>query len=414
MSPELPRRIAFTLGALLVYRLGTFIPLPGVDLSSWGPVLDANRGGILGMANASAGDAIGRLSIFSLSIAPYLSAAIMIQLVSMVSSRLSGISKRGASGRRTIARCTIGLTLILAAFQAFGVASGLQGIPNLVSNPGGLFLVSTTATLVGGVIFLIWLSEQITAHGIGNGIALLLCAGIVTGVPRAVASTLELGRQGVLSVELISLLAVLWVGLIGLIVFVERARRRVPVEFSQQDLGGRLLRPGPSHLSLKLNSAGLVPAIVAPWIFFLPLLIVELAFGPTPWMTAAAAQIAPGRPAHMILLPFVLVIIALVYTAFVVDPDHAAESLKKYGGAIAGVEPGEPTAAHIDRVVSYTTAVGAAYLAVVFLIPEALIVYANVPYYFGGASALIVVCAVLDIESQVRGKSLTGRGGEYS
>jgi preprotein translocase subunit SecY len=413
MTLELARRIAFTLGALLVYRLGTFVPLPGVDLSLWEQLFDANSGGTLGMAAASSGGAIARLSIFSLGVMPYISAAIIIQLMSMVSSTLSGLTKRGASGRRSVARYTLGVALILTAFQGHGIASGLQHIPNLVNDPSGLFRVATTATLVGGAVLLVWLGEQITAHGIGNGLALLLCAGIVVDVPKAIASTLELGRQGVLSFELISALAVLSVALIGLIVFMERARRRVAVEFSERKLGDRVLPSKRSHLALKLNHAGLIPAALAPWFFFLPLTIAGLVFGPTAWLSSVAVAIAPGHPARMILLPLVIVIFAFVYTAYVVDPERTAESLKRYGGAIPGIEPGEPTAIHVDQVVSSLTVVGAAYLAAVFLIPEALIVYANVPYYFSGASALIVVCAVLDIESQVRGESLTERGSEY-
>jgi preprotein translocase subunit SecY len=414
MTPDLTRRVAFTLGALLVYRLGNFIPLPGIDLSLWGNLANDNAGGILGMAYASPGGPISRLSIFSLGVMPYITAAIIIQLVSMVSSRLSALPRRGAIGRRSITRYTIGLALVLTAFQAFGIASGLQRVAHVVENPGTLFLVSTTATLTGGSIFLIWLSEQITARGIGNGLALLLATGIVMAVPPEIAGTLALGRQGVLSVGLILLLAVLWVAMIASMVFVERARRHVAVEFAAGRPEDGSLRAEPSHLSLKPNSAGLVPAIVAPWFIFLPLTITGLAAGPTPWLTSLAAQITPGRPAHMILSTVVIVLLAFVYTAFVVDPESSAASLGRLGGRIPGVRPGEPTAAHIDRIVTCTAALGAVYLVAVLLIPEALVAYASAPYYFGGASALIVVCAVMDIESQVRGNSLTGRGGEYS
>jgi preprotein translocase subunit SecY len=393
MTPELPRRIVFTLGALLVYRLGTYIPLPGIT-----PPPGVGRSG---------------LSIFSLGILPYLSAAIFIQLGSMVSSKLSALARGGVSGRRKIARLTIGLAMFLTAFQAFGIASSLQDIPNIVSNPGGLFVLSTTVTLTGGTIFLIWLSEQITARGIGNGLALILFAGVAADMPRAVAALVELTRQGVLSVERVSLLAVLWVALIGLVVFVELARRRVPVEFSARKLGDRSLPAHSTQLSLKVNSAGLIPSIVAAWLLFLPLTLAGLVFGWTsPWMAAAYAQIAPGHLGHAILSSIAIVILAFIYTAYVIDPENAADSLKKLGGVIPGIEPGEPTAEHLDRVVSYTTCIGAVYLAAVLLIPEVLVAYLQAPFYLGGTSVLIVVCTVLDIETQVRGQSLTESGGE--
>jgi preprotein translocase subunit SecY len=388
MNSELARRIAFTLGALLVYRLGSYIPLPGVN------VLDA------------------RLSIFSLGILPYLSAAIFIQLASMVSSRISALSRGGETGRRKIARWTVGLTMFLTAFQAFGIASKLQDIPNLVSDPGGLFVLSTTVTLTGGTIFLIWLSEQISARGIGNGLALILFASVAAGMPRAVANLLELGRQGVVSSGAILLLAILCVVLVGLVVFVELARRRVPVEFSGRNLGYRSLPAQSTHLSLKLNSAGLIPTVVATWLLFLPLSLAGVVFGWTsPWLMAAYGLIQPGHLGHMVLSSIAIIILAFIYTAHVTDPENAADSLTRFGGVVPGIEPGEATAEHLDGVVSYTTCIGAVYLAMVFLIPEVLTAYVQVPFYLGGASVLVVVCTFLDIETQVRGQSLTEPGG---
>jgi preprotein translocase subunit SecY len=389
MKSELARRIVFTLGAFLVYRLGSYIPLPGISPL---PGVSGNR-----------------LSIFSLGILPYLSAAIFIQLLSMVSSKLRALPRAGEAGRRKIARYTIGLAIILTAFQAFGIASGLQGIPNLVSDPGGLFVLSTTVTLTGGTMFLIWLSDQITVRGIGNGLALMLFAGVAADMPRVVASMVELVRRGA------SLLVILWVALVGLVVFVELARRRVPVEFAGRKRGDRFVLAQPTHLSLKLNSAGLIPTVVAAWLLFLPLTLAGLVFGWTsPWMAAAYVQIAPGHLGHAILSSIAIIILAFVYTAHVIDPENAADSLKKLGGVIPGIEPGEPTAEHLDRVVSYTTCVGAAYLAAIVLIPEMLTAYSQAPFYLGGTSVLIVVCTVLDIETQVRGRSLTEPGGVYS
>jgi preprotein translocase subunit SecY len=391
MTSELARRIAFTLGALFVYRLGTYIPLPGIDPS------------------------VGRSSIFALNIIPYLSVAILIQLVSMVSSRLNALVGRGDSGRRIIARYTFGLTLLLTAFQAYGIASGLQEVPNAVSDPGALFLLSTTTTLLGGTIFLIWLSEQITTRGIGNGLAWILFTGVAAEMPNILASLLELSRQGILSTGHLLLLVILSVAVVGLVVFVELARRRVPVEFAARKSGLRPIPSQQSYLSIKLNSAGLIPTVVAPWLIFLPLILIGFAFGQkSPWVAAAFKQMEFGHPGHMAVNFIAIAILAFIYTSFVVDPERAAVSLRTYGGAIPGIASGEATAEYLDRVVSRTTAIGTAYLAAIFLLPEALIIWANVPYYFGGASVLIVVCTVLDIEAQVRGMSLTGRGGEYA
>jgi preprotein translocase subunit SecY len=402
MKSELASRIVFTLGALLVYRLGTYIPLPGVGGS--GPQIP----GVTVVTGY-------RFSIFSLWIMPYLSAAILIQLVSMVSSKLSALPRGGEAGRRKIARYTIVLAVFLTAFQAFGMASGLQRIPNFVNEPGGLFLLSTTVTLTGGTIFLIWLSEQITARGVGNGLALLLFAGVAVEMPHAIATMVELTRQGTLSVERTSLLAILWVALVGLVVFVELARRRVPVEFASRKVGDRLLPVQSTNLSLKLNGAGLMPTVVAPWLYLLPLTVVGLVLDQTsPWLAAVYGLVPQYHLGRVILSSVAIFILAFVYTSFVVDPEHAADSLKKHGAVIPGIEPGEPTAAHLDRVVSYTTCIGAVYLAAVFLIPELLLTYSQAPFYLGGASVLIAVCTVLDIETQVRGGSLTEPGGVYS
>jgi preprotein translocase subunit SecY len=402
MKSGLARRIVFTLGALLVYRLGSYIPLPGIN---------APGSQTPGVTIVSA----SRFSIFSLGIWFYLSAAILIQLVSMVSSKLGALPSSGEAGRRKIARYTIVLAMILTAFQAFGMASGLQGIPNFVNEPGRLFLLSTTVTLTGGTIFLVWLSEQITARGIGNGLALILFAGVAAEMPHAVAGLVEYIRQGMLSAERVALLVILWVALVGLVVFVELARRRVPVEFASRKLGDRLLPAQSTHLSLKLNCAGLMPTVVAPWLYLLPLTIAGLVFDHTsPRLMALYRLFQEYHMDRVILTSVAIVIIAFVYTAFVVDPQQAADSLKKYGGVIPEIEPGEATAAHLDRVVSYTTCIGAVYLGAVFLIPELLLTYGQAPFYLGGASVLVVVCTVLDIETQVRGRSLTKPGGVSS
>jgi preprotein translocase subunit SecY len=397
MKIELVRRIAITIGALLIFRLGSHIPVTGSSTQS----------GLL-----SSG-AIDRISIFALTLIPYLSAAIFVRLVSMVWGRLSALERSGEAGRRKLARITLVLTLVLASFQAFGIASAMQDIPGLVDEPGAWFVLSATASMAGGVFFMVWLSEQITRHGIGNGIALILSVNILVSLPAEVASAIELLRQGAVSGNLVLFNAILWVALVAVIVLVEGARRNVPVQYGVRQVGKRLFAPRVSVLPIKLNSAGfLIPVTVTPWIFYLPLALATFVFGRTPWLAATYEHIQFGRPAHIILGSIVVFVLAFIYTAYVLDPEHAAETLQKQGGAMAGVEPGEPTADHLDRVVSLTTVVGAVYLVAVSLIPEALIAAGvALPYKIGGASALIVVCTILDIRTQVRDVSLTDPGG---
>jgi preprotein translocase subunit SecY len=399
MKSELARRIVFTLGALLIYRLGTYIPLPGIKTYA---------------QLSGAGGSVASASIFAVGILPYFSAAILIQLVSMVSSKLSALTKGGEAERRKIARYAFGLAILLAAFQAFGIASALQNIPNFVSDPGGLFLLSTTVSLTGGTVFLIWLSEQITLRGIGNGLAWLLFVGVAAQMPRSIASMIVQTNEGALSSPRASLLAILWVALVGLVVFVELARRRVPVEFASRKLGDRSLPVQSTHLSFKLNSAGLLPIAVAPWLFLLPLTLLNLAFDQkSPWLAAAYGLISQNHIGSWIFSSVVIFIFAFIYTAFVADPEQAADSLKRNAGVIPGIEPGEATVQHLDHVVSYTTCAGAVYLTAVFLIPQLLRVYGEAPFYLAGTSVLVVVCIVLDIEKQVRGQSLTEPGGAY-
>lgn len=402
MTPELAKRIAFTLGALLVYRLGTYIPVPGIDPQALGQILNDHRGALT----------LRRLSLFSLGLTPYFSAAIIIQLLSLISSRFNALARRGEAERRKISRYTLGLAIALAVVQALGIAQALAGIPGIVGNAGGLFVISTTFTFAAGAIFLVWLSEQITLRGLGNGLALILCVGIVMDFAAETATTIELSRSGLLSGGSLFALIVLTVCFVAGVVFVERGRRRIPLEFAARQVGDRSVPPQHSLLALKLNNAGLMPAIVAPWFFYLPLTVAGLVVGSQEgWLGAVLKHMQAGQPGHMIYLLVTVIILALIYTAFVVDPEYASDSLQRVGAAIPGIEPGEATTNYLDQVVAYTTFAGAAYLVAVLLIPEALIAYAKVPYYFAGGSVLIVVCAVLDIEAQVRGRSLTGRRG---
>jgi preprotein translocase subunit SecY len=307
----------------------------------------------------------------------------------------------------------LALTVLLAAFQSWGIATGLEGIANAVRDPGLLFRLSTAITLTGGTIFLVWLSQQITARGIGNGLALILFTGIAARLPRQIAMVAELTRRGSLSGNQVTLLVVLWVALVGLVVFVELAHRRVPVDFAARRLGDRTLPARLGYLPFKLNNAGLLPAVIVPWLFSLLYILAGLVMIPfSPSLAAAYAKVQLGHVEYTVLLSITVFIFVFIYTSFVADPERSADSLMKQGGVIPGVMPGEPTAEYLDGIVSRTTLVGALYLAAILLIPELLVSYTQAPFYLGGASLLIVVCAVLDIEKQVRGLTLTKPGGE--
>jgi len=396
MTQELARRIAFTIGALLIFHLGSHIPVPGISAN--GPLSSS---------------AFLRLSILSLNLVPYLSAAIIIQLLSMVWGRLSSLERSGEKGRTRIAHTLI-LTLPVAGFQAFGVASAMARIPSLVANPDGWFLLSVTTSMVGGVFFLIWLAELITRHGIGNGLALLLCVPVLVSLPADLANVLVAMRQGAVSLNLALLHAIFWVVLIATMVCIEGARRNVLVEFAGRKAAGRMFSAQRSILPIKLNSAGfLIPATVMPWVLTLPLYLAVQIFGDAPGLLTAYKQLQFGQPAHLIVGTVVLFILVFVYTAYVLDPERIAEQLGKRGGAIPGVEAGEPTADCLDRVVSLTTLIGAVYLLAVWLVPETFAAFGGMlPYKFSGGSALIVVCTMLDLQKQVRDVSLTNPGGE--
>ena len=410
---ELARRIAVTLGLLLVYRLGSHLIIPGIDAAIWRQVFEASEAGLLGNANAVSGGAIGRLSIFALGLVPYLTAAVLIQVASVVSAGLRAIPQSGEAGRRRIVRYTLVLTLLLATFQGFMIASSLQRIDSLVLNPGPLFVVTTTLTLAGGALLVSWVAEQITLRGIGNGIALILLTGIALEIPRAVVGGLQLNNLGVISPDLLLGLAVLTVIMVLAISFAEQVRILLPVQFAARNIGDRAVAAQSSALSFKLNNAGIIPAVVAPWFFYLPLAALALLFGAQqPWLRSIIQQMQAGQPAHMIFNAVVIGVLAFVYTASVIDPDRIAERLQASGGAVPGIAAGEATADLIDRSVTRATTVGAFYLALVYLIPELLVAYAKVPFYLGGASALIAVGAVLDIDAQVRALAAPSKLGD--
>jgi preprotein translocase subunit SecY len=401
-AEELKKRIWFTLGALLVYRLGTYIPLPGIDPNAWNQIFNSQAGGILGMFNMFAGGGIHRMAIFALNIMPYISASIIIQLMTTVSPTLEALKKEGEQGRKMINQYTRYLTVVLAAFQAYGISVGLEGATNVVTDPGPFFIISTVITLTGGTMFLMWLGEQITQRGIGNGTSLIIMSGIVAQLPSAIAGTLELGRQGALSTGLILIVLVMAVAVIMFIVFM--AQRRLLIQYPKRQVGNRMFEGQSSHLPLKLNTSGVIPPIFASSLLLLPTTVANFTAGQGPeWLTMITTQLSHGRPLFLLLYVALIVFFAFFYTAIVFNPTETADNLKKHGGFIPGIRPGERTAEYIDYVLSRITVIGAAYLAIVCLFPEILISYAAVPFYFGGTSLLIVVSVTMDTVAQVQG-----------
>ncbi|NJO54778.1 MAG: preprotein translocase subunit SecY [Bacteroidales bacterium] len=403
-AEELKRRIWFTLAALVVYRLGTHIPLPGIDPQALADVFKQQQSGILGLFNMFAGGAVGRMAIFALNIMPYISASIIIQLLTSVSPTLEAIKKEGEAGRKTLNQYTRYLTVVLATFQAWGIALGLQSSGNVVSQPGMFFLVSTTITLVGATMFLLWLGEQITARGVGNGVSLIIFAGIVAELPAGIASTLELGRQGAISTALILIILVMAAVVVGFVVFMERAQRRLLIQYPKRQVGNRMFEGQSSHLPLKLNTAGVIPPIFASSLLLLPVTAANFSTGESGgWLTTITALLGHGQPLFMLLYVAMIVFFTFFYTAIVFNPQETADNLKKYGGFIPGIRPGERTAEYIDYVLTRITVVGAIYIALVCVIPEILISYAAIPFYLGGTSLLIVVSVTMDTVSQVQG-----------
>ncbi|MFL5216929.1 MAG: preprotein translocase subunit SecY, partial [Microvirga sp.] len=406
-AEELKKRIWFTLGALLVYRLGTYIPLPGIDPNIWEQVFRSQAGGILGMFNMFAGGGIHRMAIFALNIMPYISASIIIQLLTTVSPQLEALKKEGEAGRKTLNQYTRYLTVILAAFQSYGIAVGLEGAGNVVSDPGLFFLISTSVTLTGGTMFLMWLGEQITSRGIGNGSSLIIFAGIVANLPSALVGTLELGRQGAISTALILGVLVMVVAVIYFIVFMERAQRRLLINYPKRQVGNRMYEGQTSFLPLKLNTSGVIPPIFASSLLLLPATASSFATNQgTGILSTLTTYLGHGRPLYMLAYAGLIIFFAFFYTAIVFNPQETADNLKKHGGFIPGIRPGERTADFIDYVLTRITVIGAAYLTVICLIPEILVSYAALPFYFGGTSLLIVVSVTMDTVAQIHGHLL--------
>jgi len=402
-ASELKKRIWFTLGALLIYRLGTYIPLPGINPDALAQLIQQNSSGILGMFNMFAGGAVGRMAIFALNIMPYISAAIIMQLLTAVSPHLEQLKKEGEQGRKQINQYTRYGTVVLAALQGYGIAVGLEAAGNVVIDPGLFFRATTVITLVGGTVFLMWLGEQITARGVGNGISLIIFAGIVAELPGALAGTLELSRQGALSSFVIVGLFAMALATIAFIVFMERAQRRLLIQYPKRQVGNRMFQGESSHLPLKLNTAGVIPPIFASSLLLLPITVANFSAGQGPdWLNQITALLGRGQPLYLLLYIGGIVFFAFFYTALVFNPKETADNLKKYGGFIPGIRPGERTAEYIDYVLTRITVVGAGYLALVCLLPELLISELAVPFYFGGTSLLIVVSVTMDTVAQVQ------------
>jgi len=405
-ATELKKRIWFTLAALVVYRLGTYIPLPGIDPVALQEIFQRQSGGLIGMFNMLSGGALSRMTIFALNIMPYISASIIIQIMTSVSPHLEALKKEGESGRKKINQYTRYGTVLLTALQGYGIAVGLEGAScssgAAVMDPGLFFRLTTVITLIGGTMFLMWLGEQITARGVGNGISLIIFAGIVAQLPRALVGTLELGRTGALGGFEIIALMVMVVAVIAGIVFMERAQRRLLIQYPRRQVGNKMFGGDSSHLPLKLNTAGVIPPIFASSLLLMPLTVASLtAQGGPEWVTTLTALLGRGQPLYLTLYLGGIVFFAFFYTAIVFNPEDTAENLKKYGGFIPGIRPGKRTADYIEYVLTRLTVLGAAYLAFVCLLPELLISRYSVPFYFGGTSLLIVVNVTMDTVAQV-------------
>ncbi len=401
-ATELKKRIWFTLGALIVYRLGTYIPVPGIDPGELARVFEQNQSGIVGMFNMFAGGAIGRMAIFALNVIPYITASIIVQLLTAASPHLEQLKKEGEQGRKQINQYTRYGTVLIAGMQAYGISILLENL-GVVIAPGFFFRISTVITLIGGTIFLMWIGEQVTQRGVGNGISLIIFAGIVAELPSALVGTLELGRQGALSTLLLIFLLGMVVAVIGFIVYMERAQRRLMIQYPKRQVGRRIFGGEAAHLPLKLNTAGVIPPIFASAILLFPFTAAGFTAGAGPgWLNTLTAYVGPGQPLYMTLYAVGIIFFCFFYTSIVLNPTETADNLRKYGGFIPGVRPGRNTAEYIDYVLTRLTAVGAAYITIVCLLPEFLISQYRVPFYFGGTSLLIVVSVTMDTIAQVQ------------
>ena len=401
---ELKSRLWFVLGALVVYRLGAHIPVPGIDPTALKQLFDSQSGGILGMFNMFSGGALSRFTVFALGIMPYISSSIIMQLVSVVSPKMEALKKEGEAGRRTITKYTRYGTVVLATFQAIGIAIALEGQAGLVLEPGMAFRLTAAITLVSGTMFLMWLGEQITERGIGNGISIIIFAGIVAGLPRAIGSTLELARTGAFSIPLVIFLFVAVLLVTALVVFVERGQRKITVNYAKRQVGNKVYGGQTTHLPLKLNMAGVIPPIFASSIILFPATLAGW-FGSSEkmhWLKDVSGVLSPGQPIYIFLFAAAIMFFCFFYTALVFNPKETADNLKKSGAFVPGIRPGDQTAKYIDKIMGRLTLIGAIYITLVCLLPEFLRLKFNTPFYFGGTSLLIIVVVTMDFMTQVQ------------
>ncbi len=408
--PELRSRILFTLGMLIVYRIGAHVPTPGIDPNALAAFFAQQQGTLLGMFNMFSGGALSRLTVFALGIMPYISASIIMQLMSAVFPKLESLKKEGPSGQRKINQYTRYGTVVLSLFQGFGIAYGLESMTaggmNVVVDPGWSFRFMTVLTLTAGTSFIMWVGEQITERGIGNGISLIIYAGIVANLPVALFNTLQLARTGDLQPLFVLFLLVMVIAVTSFIIFMERAQRRITVQYAKRQVSGRRMVGGEhTHLPLKVNTAGVIPPIFASSIILFPVTLANFA----PWdsVKSAAATLSPGQPLYMVVYTLAIVFFCFFYTAIVFNPEETADNLRKYGGFVPGIRPGRRTAEYLDTILTRLTLVGALYVAAVCLLPEILISSYNVPFYFGGTSMLIVVSVTMDTASQIQSFLIT-------
>jgi len=400
----LQQRIFFTVLALLVYRLGTYIPVPGIDPDAYALSFQNASQGIAGMFDVFAGGAVQRMAIFALNLIPYITASIVVQVISTATPRLEALRKEGESGRRKLNQYTRYLAVVFCTVQAFGIAKGLEASQGVVLNPGLFFEISTVITLVGGTMFLMWLGEQITSRGVGNGISLIIFAGIVANLPTTVVQTLELTRQGTIAGFWGFGIPLLAIVVIAIIVFFERAQRRLLIQYPKRQVGNKMFQGDTSHLPLKLNTAGVIPVIFGSSLLLLPATIASFAAqGDAPqWLQVTAAVLGRGQPLYLIMFATLIIFFAFFYTSIVFNPTDTADNLKRSGGFIPGIRPGERTASYIDYVLTRITLIGAIYLTVVALIPEMIHSQLNVSQFIGGTSLLIMVTVTLDTVSQIQ------------
>jgi preprotein translocase subunit SecY len=406
---DLKSRIFFTIGLLIVYRLGTYVPLAGIDPQALTEVMSNSQKGLLGMFNVFSGGAVTRMAIFALGIMPYISSSIIIQLLTGVSDYFKNLKEQGEIGRKKITQLTRYGTVFIACLQGYGVSVGLENSGSLVLDPGMSFRITTTISLVAGTTFLMWLGEQITLRGVGNGISLIIFSGIVAEIPRALASTFELGRTGALSATLIIIIFLLVIFTVLFIVFFERAMRKILINYPKRQVGNKVYGGDTSHLPLKINTAGVIPAIFASALLLLPITLSNFGFSDSDTFLNISSMFTQGQPLYMLLYASGIIFFSFFYTSIVFNPVETAENLRKYGGYVPGIRPGERTAEYIETILNRLTTIGALYLTFVCLLPEFLISKYPIPFYLGGTSILIVVVVAMDTVTQVQTRLMSSQ-----